>query len=156
MKGKIMFISLISSFLSHCAVGTPFQKSEHWTTLKIQPNTTVLVAYTEVKTGGTFWDRRIFWSRVSDVRNSLNANSGYLGGSIRREIFGEYAWTMTVWTDEDALEKFIFDKEHSRAMKDADAAVAKGKFLRIWKPTSEVPMDWNVAVPLIREEGRNL
>lgn len=156
MKGKIMLVSFISSFLSHCALGIPFQKSDQWTKLDIQPNTNVLVAFTEVKTGGSFWDRRIFWSRVSDVRNSLHTNTGYLGGSIRREFFGDYAWTVTVWKDEDSLEKFIFDREHTRAMKEGDAAVAKGKFLRMWKPAREVPIDWDIAIPLIREEGRDL
>jgi heme-degrading monooxygenase HmoA len=143
-------------FTLNCTVAAPFKKSTQWDQKKVQSSTKVLVAYTEVKITGSIWDQRIFWNRVSDVRRSLDENQGYLGGSIRRELFGEYAWTMTVWTDEESLEEFIDSREHSRAMKEGDSAVGGGKFLRIWVDAESLPLPWEEAITKIRNEGRDL
>ncbi|MCZ8344296.1 MAG: hypothetical protein O9301_14775 [Leptospira sp.] len=140
--------------ISNCVVGTPFQKSSKLSDYKIKEDTVVVVALTEVETKGSISDLWTFWKRVSSVRESIESNPGYLGGSIRRQLFGSKAWTMTVWKDEESIDNFVYAKEHERAMKEGGPAVKRGRFYRIQKQWKEVPIPWEVAEELVHEEGR--
>lgn len=95
MNKIIMSVLLTTSLLlSNCVIGSPFTKSQQSRTLDLKDEQEVILAITEATTTGTIFERFTFWRRVSDVNNDLNNNKGYLGGSIRREVFGSKAWTM--------------------------------------------------------------
>ncbi len=150
---KILYMFIIS-IVSNCTVAAPFQKSSRFEQYNITENTEVLVALTEVEIHGSIFDQFTFWRRVTSVRGSLEENKGYLGVTIRREIFGSMAWTMTVWKDESSLEDFVYSREHERAMKDGAPAVKRGRFFRIKKQWKDLPMPWEEATHLVHEEGR--
>lgn len=142
------------SFLINCAISAPFQKSSQFDKYNVNDNTEVVVALTEVEIHGSLLNQLTFWRRVSSVRSNIESNNGYLAGSIRREIFGSNAWTMTVWKDEDSIDNFIYSQEHERAMKEGAPAVKKGRFFRIRKQWRELPLAWEEAINLVHEEGR--
>jgi heme-degrading monooxygenase HmoA len=147
-------ISLITSWITSCTVHSPFQKSEKLQNYNLTDESIVIVALTQVETGFNPINLATFWSRVMDVRSSLDTNPGYLGGSIRRQLIGSKAWTMTVWKDSDSLDDFIYSKTHEKAMKDGAPAVNKSIFYRIKKKWKEIPIDWETAVKEIEENGR--
>ncbi|PJZ36862.1 hypothetical protein CH354_12270 [Leptospira levettii] len=147
-------IMILFSWLIHCKIATPFQRNESVNKDLYENETEVVIAITEVEISGSYSLRSIFWNRVSSVRSKLNQNEGYLGGAIRREIFGNRAWTMTVWKNESALDQFVYSKEHERAMKEGGPAVKKSKFYRGFVKWKELPISWERAEKLIDEEGR--
>jgi len=152
--GEMMLTTIFSAVIG-CTVASPFQQSSKLGSTSIQPETIVVVALTEVETKGSIFEQITFWKRVSSVRSSLEDNQGYLGGSIRRQLFGNRAWTMTVWENEDSLENFVDSREHERAMKEGAPAVEANRFYRIRKPWKDVPIKWEEVETLIKENGRN-
>lgn len=151
---KMLVITMFFSTLAGCAIASPFKKSPKIDSSLIDPDTIVVVALTEVHTKGSILEQITFWKRVSSVRNSLEDNQGFLGGSIRRQIFGNQAWTMTVWENEDSLDDFIYSKEHERAMKEGAPAVESNRFYRMNRPWKDVPLAWEEVEILIKEKGR--
>ncbi|PKA26439.1 DUF3291 domain-containing protein [Leptospira levettii] len=147
-------IMILLIWLIHCKIATPFQRNESVNKDLYENETEVVIAITEVEISGSYSLRSIFWNRVSSVRSKLNQNEGYLGGAIRREIFGNRAWTMTVWKNESALDQFVYSKEHEIAMKEGGPAVKKSKFYRGFVKWKELPISWERAEKLIDEEGR--
>ncbi|TGL20079.1 DUF3291 domain-containing protein [Leptospira yanagawae] len=154
---KIRYLIMISflNWFSHCTIATPFQKNMNPNDPTISNHSSVVIAITEVEIEGSLSIRSIFWDRVSSVRSKLQQNEGYLGGAIRREIFGNRAWTMTVWKNESALDQFVYSMEHERAMKEGGPAVKKSKFYRGYRKWNEIPLSWKVVETLLAEEGRS-
>jgi heme-degrading monooxygenase HmoA len=136
----------LTNFLANCTVGTPFTKSNQSKQLTLKDNQKIILSITEAHTSGSIFDRFTFWRRVSDVRNDLDNNQGYLGGAIRREIFGSKAWTMTAWVDEQSLEDFVLSREHDRAIKEGSKALAKANFYRKEMEWRQVPLSWEEAI----------
>ncbi|MCW7512604.1 hypothetical protein [Leptospira levettii] len=147
-------IMILLSWLIHCKIATLFQRNESVNKDLYENETEVVIVITEVEISESYSLRSIFWNRVSSVRSKLNQNEGYLGGAIRREIFGNRAWTMTVWKNESALDQFVYSKEHEIAMKEGGPAVKKSKFYRGFVKWKELPISWERAEKLIDEEGR--
>ncbi len=151
---KIVILTTFFSTLAGCALASPFKKSSKLDSSLIHPDTIVVVALTEVHTKGSIFEQITFWNRVSSVRKSLEDNQVFLGGCIRRQIFGNRAWTMTVWENEDSLDDFIYSREHERAMKDGAPAVESNRFYRMNRPWKDVPLAWEEVEILIKEKGR--
>lgn len=154
MKWGIIQMLSILVWISNCTIATPFQKNDRLKLSDLKKQTLVVVAITEVEIKGSFSLRSIFWNRVSSVRSSLAENEGYLGGAIRRELFGNRAWTMTVWKDEISLDRFVESVEHERAMREGGPAVTKSKFYRGYKQWQEIPLSWETAEKIMEEEAR--
>lgn len=147
MNKIIMSVLLTTSLLlSNCVIGSPFTKSQQSRTLDLKDEQEVVLAITEATTTGSIFERFIFWRRVSDVNNDLNNNKGYLGGSIRRQVFGSKAWTMTVWLDEESLENFVESRIHARAMREGANALEKSNFHRMRVQWKNLPLTWQEAI----------
>lgn len=149
-----MVFLFVWQWITSCAVATPFQRSAKLDQVEMTPETIVILALTEVEITGTSSDKSSFWERVTSVRKSLDEMPGYLGGAIRKEILGPRAWTLTVWTSEEALEQFVASREHERAMREGAPAVKTSKFYRGKYAWKEMPIGWDVVEKLIDEEGR--
>ena len=74
--------------------------------------------------------RSTFWDYVFKVADSLPERPGFVGYSLRREVFGKQAWTMTVWSDEASLAAFVESDLHQAAIRDAMGALACVRFAR--------------------------
>lgn len=140
--------------LSACTVGTPFNSSK---ALEAMPNDVhVVVGVTHVMTGDDSAKNKIFWDYTMRVVDSLPSHDGYLGHRIRRRIFGNEAWTMTVWTDEKALQNFVSGAQHSDAIKNGLDAVTKARFVRFVLAKAQIPLSWDDAEKVMDEKGRDL
>ncbi len=97
--------------LAGCSIATPFRYAGPTVTESAgSENLIVSLTMTEYKPG---WkSRRVFWRHVGQVEKSLSDRPGLVGYSLRRQIIGNRAWTMTVWKDESSLLAFIRSPAH--------------------------------------------
>jgi heme-degrading monooxygenase HmoA len=103
----------------------------------------VVVALTHAVLKGT--DDALFFDQIERVVAGLAQQPGYVGHSLRSSGRGE-AWTMTVWTDEDALDAFVGSRLHREAITAALVAVDKARFHRYRVPMRSLPPDWSMAL----------
>jgi heme-degrading monooxygenase HmoA len=144
----------IGLMLSAFTFGTPFNSSE---ALKTMPEESqVVVGITHVTTGDDSSKNDLFWDHTMRVVDSLPSHSGYLGHKIRKQLFGNEAWTMTVWQDEDALQNFVSGEKHSDAIQNGLDAVVKARFVRFTIAKSKIPLSWDDAEKIMDEKGRDL
>ena len=96
-----------------------------------------------------------FWSHVGMVEASLPGHPGFVGYSKRKRLFGNEAWTMTIWTDEKSLNDFIESEVHQTAIRDSMKALDSATFARIELKREEIPLSWKSALPLLDKYGRH-
>lgn len=149
--GFILSAWLISSAFTF---GTPFRSSQ--TLEKLPPDTPVVVAMTHVTVGRDKKKNDIFWDYTFRVADALPEHDGYLGHKIRKKLFGNDGWTITVWKDEKSLDYFVHGKAHVDAIQNGLGAVAKGRFARVILQRSQIPLSWSDAEAIMREKGRDL
>jgi heme-degrading monooxygenase HmoA len=116
--------------------------------------TDVIVVITEVRLGVDRSARLQFWDQVWTVEKALPKQPGLVGYSLRREIFGTTAWTMTLWENEDAIRAFMRSAVHRRAMQDGLPATIDTRFVRFRRPRSAGPPDWSEALDQLARSGR--
>ncbi len=92
----------------------------------------------------TYLPRKSYWSVFSFIRQStaiqkqLNGSRGLVGYSLRAQLLGKKAWTLSVWEDERALTEFVGKSPHVDTMKKVSLGEER-KFVR-WKLMgSEIP-----------------
>ncbi|MFN4042713.1 MAG: hypothetical protein ACK4HI_00800 [Limnobacter sp.] len=72
-----------------------------------------------------------FYSRSEEVVKSLKGQPGLLAYSVRRQLFGNQAWTLTVWDSERSKSAFIRSSAHQSAMAEASSVLSCARFLRV-------------------------
>lgn len=107
-------------------------------------------------TGDNSKKNDVFWDHTYTVIDSLPIHSGYLGHKVRRKLFGNEAWTMTVWKDEESLNGFVRGDKHGEAIQNGLDAVAKARFVRFTIERSKMPLSWDDAQKIMNEKGRDL
>jgi heme-degrading monooxygenase HmoA len=101
-----------------------------------------VVTHTAVKPG----QDDAFDTHVDAIEAQLEAAPGFVGSSLRGEVFGRERWTLTVWTSEAALGAFYGSGAHARAMQDT-AAVVEGVYSAGWELQPEaLPPSWDEAL----------
>jgi hypothetical protein len=99
----------------------------------------------------TYLPRKSYWSifsflrQTNAIRKQLNASPGLIGYSLRAQLLGKKAWTLSVWQDENALSEFVGRSPHADTMKNVSLGKQR-KFVR-WKLMgSQVPPKWDEAL----------
>jgi heme-degrading monooxygenase HmoA len=100
----------------------------------------VFVGVTNARVDGR--NRRTFDEHTRRVVNSLPNQPGFLGYSLRTRLLGNEVWTVTVWEDEAALEKFVRSPVHRQAMREGTPQVLTARFLRFPWPSLSPPPSW--------------
>jgi hypothetical protein len=94
----------------------------------------------------TFWQIFGFFRQTSAIQNQLRVSKGLVGYSLRTEILGKKAWTLSVWEDENALAEFVNAVPHSETMKRLGPKLSETKFVT-WKIASaDIPPKWEDAL----------
>ena len=96
-----------------------------------------------------------FWSHVGKVEASLPGHPGFVGYSKRKRLFGNEAWTMTIWTDEKSLKDFIESEVHQTAIRESMRALDSAAFARIELKREEIPLSWKSAQQMLDKYGRH-
>ncbi len=110
-------------------------------------NLVVSVTMTQYKSDWT--SRKLFWRHVERVEKSLSERQGLVGYSMRRQILGNRAWTMTIWKDESSLLAFVRSPAHLEAMQQALPTLENASFARVELPASDIPLSWEKAEQLL-------
>ena len=104
----------------------------------------------------TFLPRKSRWTifdflrRTRAIQKQLARSEGLIGYSLRTQIFGKRAWTISVWSDEIALAKFVGASPHAQTARDLGPKLAETRFVK-WKiPGSGVPPSWDDAMSRLR------
>ncbi len=142
--------------LSACKIGTPFRMADNdRANTSVDKNQTVMVGITHVVVGQNRKRTKTFWNHVKSVQGSLEEQPGFIGGAIRRELFGNEAWTMTVWTDEESLNGFVRSQVHRTAMTEGWPALKSARFARMEVSRDQIPLSWKQAEELLDTVGRS-
>ncbi|MEZ5977487.1 MAG: hypothetical protein R3F34_04635 [Planctomycetota bacterium] len=149
-------VALALLALSGCTIARPFAGPGYDRTRGVVApgaGDTVVVAVTHAVLGGDGEARRRFWKDTSAVLAGLDDRSGLVGSSVRRRLLGGEAWTMTVWIDDDSLERFVRSDAHRAAMRSSSDAIAEMRFARVDVPADELPFTWERALRALDESN---
>ncbi len=84
-----------------------------------------------------------FYSRSEEVVKSLKGQPGLLAYSVRRQLFGNQAWTLTVWDSERSKSAFIRSSAHHSALAEASSVLSCARFLRVDWSGEIKNLDWD-------------
>ncbi|MDX1958258.1 MAG: DUF3291 domain-containing protein [Leptospiraceae bacterium] len=141
---------LIMFLFWNCAISSPFQWKDSIDRNK-DIDRKVYVGITEVVLGDDSKKNDLFWDYVYKLRKEIHSNNGFLGISIRRQLFQRKAWTMTVWESEEDMDNFVYSGTHKKAMKDAFDAMVSTRFARVELTFKEIPISWEKAEKFLDE-----
>lgn len=145
-----MFTALTQG-LRRLTIGTPFEGPGIDAPATDDAGDTVLVALTHGRLGPG--ERRAFDRHTQRVYASLAQRPGFVGGAIRREIFGRQVWTMTAWVDERSLVEFIRSSHHHDAIQETGGLFVHTQFVRTVVPRRELPLTWDRALEVLASAG---
>ncbi len=148
---KLGLIIGIFLFLSSCYNGEPYHDNGKYPEVEM-----VAVALTHAILHDDPQLRSQFFENGRNVKHSLKNQPGFIGQKLRRRTTGKEVWTMTVWTSEEALDKFVRGDLHQTAIRNGLAAVKYGEFARTTIPRSEAPLSWKKANKLLKESPRKI
>lgn len=152
---RTLFVTGVLPILTGCIyLGPPFEAVDQFTA--VPGDRSVVVGITHVKLGDENEKNTVFWDYTRQVINSLPEHQGYLGYRLRKKLFVDEAWTMTVWEDQDALDRFVRGSRHGMAMGKGLPAVKSARFVRLILPRSQNPLDWDIVEQMMSDQGRNL
>lgn len=144
-------LSLVA-LLGGCAFATPYRPAAQ--APDAEPGETAVIALTEATLGPDRAARAAFWDGVRAVERDLPNQPGLLGHSLRRELLGNKAWTMTVWESQAALDRFVASPAHRAAMRAGNPAVAGQRFATVSRPRTAGPLPWAEALDVLAREGQ--
>ena len=144
-----------SAFLTGCVyLSSPLIKSDQFDALPVPAATTIGITHVTLNADPAL--NKIFWAETRAVISSLPKQPGYLGHRIRKKLFSNEAWTMTIWQDEQSLKDFVRSHSHSQAITNGVEAVKAGRFARMTvQGTSAIPT-WKQAEMWMQQHGRSL
>lgn len=93
-----------------------------------------------------------FFLSTLDIRAELRRAEGFLGGSLladRRRAF----WTLTVWQNAEAMQRYILAGAHKRAMPKLAHWCDEACIVH-WEQTSAEQPDWSEVHSRMLAEGR--
>jgi heme-degrading monooxygenase HmoA len=139
--------------LTGCTIGTPYREAA-MTAESAEGSEAVVVSLTHITLSEDREARRTFWREVRALADSMEENPGFRGISLRRQLFGKEAWTLTVWENEESLREFVRSPAHRQAMNEGAAAAANMRFARFTMPRKELPLPWDEALALLEAHLR--
>ncbi|HIP80056.1 MAG TPA: hypothetical protein EYH07_16550 [Kiloniellaceae bacterium] len=155
--GRLTIAALSLLALGGCTIATPFKGPgfDPKEGVTLEGSDRVVVAITRAVLQGDRSERSDFWTNVWRVEASLEARQGFIGYSLRRELFGAEAWTMTAWIDESSLDAFVSSSVHQTAIEQSLPALGQTGFARFEVERDDIPLSWDRAVEILEEDGRH-
>lgn len=138
----LLTFASLASLTSGCTISSPLKGPglSGDSVIVETENDQVVVGLTYIRTGEDAQKNKVFWRHVSEVYQSMEAQPGLVGYSIRREVFGDQGWTMSIWQDEQSLQGFVQSTVHQNAIKAGMPALTQTKFARLTVHKSRIPI----------------
>ncbi len=131
-----------------CTIAMPF-RGPGMDTLEARGDQTVLVSITHATVDND--NREAFDDYTRKLADIMDEQPGLIGFSIRKELFGDEAWTMTAWENEEALTAFSRSAPHREAIAAARSALVRAEFRRVPVEASDLPLSWDRALELLAQ-----
>jgi quinol monooxygenase YgiN len=132
------------------AVSTPYPDVR---STAANPDETVVVVLTQGRIDRKH--RAEFDRQTGHVADSMAAQPGLLGYSIRREVFGNTVWTLTMWKTDEARVKFLASTPHRRAIMKSGVAVLDMQSWRADVAVDQLPTSWAEALAAFADAPSN-
>lgn len=132
-----------------CAAASPFEgpgydRADGVTTAADGPFVAV-VTHTRMAEGA----RDAFDAHVEAVVDQASDAPGFVGSSLRGEIFGRERWTLTVWETDADLGTFYGSGAHAEAMRDAHDVIDAVYSHRFEVDRAAMPPRWGETLRLL-------
>ncbi len=101
---RLAVAAAFAGALAGCAIATPYKTTDSGAALPKDAPTVVAVTLAVVSDDRAA--RKVFWENVWRIERALPEQPGLLGYSLRQELLGNKAWTMTAWRSEEDLRRF--------------------------------------------------
>lgn len=152
-----LLVTALVALATGCEIATPLEGPRYDEESGVQPPTPdghVIVALTKATTG----DRgsKNFDAETDRVIASLKTQDGLIAWSVRKELLGDDAWTMTVWRDEAALDAFLDGAVHTRAVERAYDELEASRFARFRMNADQLPLDWERAKRILQGDDEGI
>lgn len=153
---KQWVLCMVLPFLFGCAFNTPLSGPNYQSgaALEAVGITEVVVSLTEAELKRNRDARDLFWKYVDDIDVQLETQPGLIASSKRVTLFGQKAWTMTIWQDQAALMAFVQSDVHQIAARRTPDMITDGRFATFVMASRELPLDWDTALDRLQTEGR--
>ncbi len=146
-------------FLVACAaaepVETPFDGPglDPETGALLTQDTPFVVAITELHVKNAPGPGKRFGDHADRIGTHLFRDEppGFVGGSFRNVGKLEW-WTLTVWTDEEAMTEFVLSTPHVDAMTEISELAKRARSTHREFPAGEAPPTWDWALGELAEE----
>jgi heme-degrading monooxygenase HmoA len=96
--------------------------------------------------------RKSFDEAAYRVLDSLPTQSGLVGYSVRRQVFGNEVWTATVWRDEESIQRFVRSMAHTQAVTQSGSAVQHIQYTRLNIRRDELPINWGQLLEAVQDK----
>ncbi len=144
--------TLLSSALllvAGCTVGTPWPRIDA-TPIDDEERPVVLVlTHVRLEPG----NRKPFDQANRRVLASMKGQPGLLGFAARRQVFGHEGWTMSIWTDEASVSRFVSSSVNWEAIRQAEPSLIAVTTRRLTMRRPELPANWAEALALLEGAG---
>ncbi|MFK7827586.1 MAG: hypothetical protein AB8G05_25805 [Oligoflexales bacterium] len=95
--------------------------------------------------------RSKFLDISKEFYSSLYSVEGYVGGSLRLEPFGNQVWTLTIWKDKDALDRFALEQPHMASIFSNSEGIIKSRSTSFAMKSKLVPEVWEKAIATLEK-----
>ncbi|MCB9764276.1 MAG: DUF3291 domain-containing protein [Alphaproteobacteria bacterium] len=150
---RTLSMSSLIVLLSGCALAAPFEgpgydMSEGLLIEADGPLIAVVTHARHAKGKGKEFD-----AHVDAIVEQLEASPGYVGKSLRGEIGGRDAWTLSVWEDEASVSGFMAQGAHLDAVNASSEITELLRAARFEIAPEEMPPDWGEALDILDEQS---
>jgi heme-degrading monooxygenase HmoA len=130
----VPFLITIAFCFISCTVSTPFKTSDS----DKDPNRIVLVALTHVVLNPNSENKDLFWDYVFKIEENLSEIPGAVGHSLRKKLFTDEGWTMSVWENEASMNNFVQSGLHKEAVEKSSSALKLVEYARVKLPRGQI------------------
>jgi hypothetical protein len=95
--------------------------------------------------------RDVFDQQTMVVYREMDKQSGLVAYGIRRELFGNQVWTVSVWRDHESRMKFFMSDVHQRAIYMSQDAIETVRYKRIDVQRRELPLTWDRVEQILKQ-----
>jgi len=145
---RLVLLLLLVPALGACTIALPYRDLSGGRAPE-SPTRVVALTYAVLDAA----KRAPFDRGSAEVMRSLPQQPGIVGYRLRREIFGDAVWTMTVWESDAAWAAFVRSPVHLAAIREGSGAIRQGRFAHVEVPASETPLSWKRALEVLESEA---
>ena len=146
-----LMLSIITACLAGCAVSTPYPRlnTENSDNIADRAADPVVLVLTRIVVNSNA--RSEFDRQTARVIGSMASHPGLIGYSARRQLFGDEAWTMSVWASNEARAQFVRSQVHKEAMEISKEAIVTVESKRLTVARKNLPGNWVRALEMLAD-----